>query len=85
MVVLRHCGGELPFGKHLKEIILDDPGLQTQDGVDLYSMAVGALRLAMQNAGISVPIKRRECVEGCACKDSWGEDDERLSMFDPKI
>lgn len=86
MVVLRHCGGELPFGKHLKEIILDDPGLQTQDGVDLYSMAVGALRLAMQNAGISVPIKRRECVEGCACKDNWGEDDERLfTMFDPKI
>ena len=86
MIVLRHCGGELPFGKHLKEIILDDPGFKTEDGVDLYSQAIGALRLAMQDVGISVPIKRRKCSEECACQTYWGEDDDRLfTMFDPKI
>lgn len=86
MIVLRHCGGELPFGKHLKKIILDDPGVKTEEGVDLYSQAVGALRLAMQDAEISVPIKRRKCSEECTCQAYWGEEDERLfTMFDPKI
>lgn len=27
MLVLRHCGGELPFRSHLKRLILDDPGI----------------------------------------------------------
>jgi hypothetical protein len=86
MIVLRHCGGELPFGKYLKEIVVDDPEHQTDDDVDFYSMAVGALRLAMQDAGISVPIKRRSCVEDCACKNYWGGNNELISaMFDPKI
>lgn len=86
MIVLRHCGGELPFGKHLKEIVLDDPQLQTDDDIDFYSMAIGALRVSMQDAGISVPIKRRVCAEECACKDYWEGNDERLlTMFDPKI
>ncbi len=86
MIVLRHCGGELPFGKHLKEIILDDPGAKTEEEVDLYSQAVGALRLAMQDAGTSVPIKRRKCSEKCACQAYWGEEAKRLfTMFDPKI
>lgn len=86
MIVLRHCGGELPFGKHLKELILDDPRLQTVEEVDLYSQAVGSLRWTMQDAGISVPIKRRKCSGECACRAYWQEDDERLfTMFDPKI
>ena len=37
-VVLRHCGGELPFGKHLKKIILDDPGRLPNKNGDFYSM-----------------------------------------------
>lgn len=86
MIVLRHCGGELPFGKYLKEIILDDPDVRTDEGVDLYSQAIGALRLAMQDAGISVPIKRRQCRNDCACQDYWREEEQRLfTMFDPKI
>lgn len=86
MLVLRHCGGALPFGKHLKKIILDDPQRKTEHDVDLYSMSVGALRLAMQDAKIDVPIQRRNCVEGCTCEEDWGGDDERLfQMFDPKI
>jgi hypothetical protein len=86
MIVLRHCGGSLPFGKHLKKIILDDPVMDTTEQVDIYSMAVGALRLAMQDADINVPIERRKCRPKCSCKNEWGSDDSRLfKMFDPKI
>ena len=86
MIVARHCGGELPFKRYLRKIILDDPNKETEDGVDLYSMAVGALHLAMQDANLDVPIERRQCRHGCLCGEYWGEDDERLfQMFDPKI
>lgn len=86
MIVLRHCGGALPFGRHLKKIVLDDPKLKTEEDVNFYSMAVGALRLAMQDAGIDVPIERRQCKVGCACKTYWKGDDDRLfKMFDPMI
>lgn len=86
MIVLRHCGGSIPFGRHLRKIILDNPNRTTDDEVDLYSMGLGALRLAMQDAGIEVPIDRRQCRENCACEKYWIEDEERLfKMFDPKI
>jgi len=86
MLVFRHCGGELPFKKFLKRIILDDPQRTTEEDVDLYSMAVGALRLAMSDSGLDIPIERRVCRTGCKCNDNYGEDDERLyMMFDPKI
>ncbi|MQP76255.1 hypothetical protein CQ393_10155 [Stenotrophomonas sp. MYb238] len=84
MIVLRHCGGSIPFGRHLKKIVVDDPDLQTEDDVDIYSMGIGALRLAMQDVKLDVPIERRRCRTGCACKNHWRGDDERLfRMFDP--
>lgn len=86
MLVFRHCGGELPFKKFLKRIVLDNPQRTTDEDVDLYSMAVGALRLAMSDSGLDIPIERRVCRAGCKCNDNYGEDDERLyMMFDPKI
>ena len=86
MIVARHSGGELPFRSYLTKIILDDPEKETDDGIDMYSMAVGALRLAMEDAGIDVPIERRTCQHACECVDYWAADDERLfQMFDPKI
>ncbi len=86
MLVFRHCGGELPFRGFLKKIVLDDPNRQTAEGVDLYSMAVGTLRLAMADSGIDVPIEKRVCRAGCTCEEEYESDDERLFMlFDPKI
>ncbi|NWE15416.1 hypothetical protein [Pseudomonas yamanorum] len=86
MLVARHCGGELPFGSHLKKIVLDDPNYENNDGIDAYSMAVGALRLAMQDAGLNIPIERRACRQGCACRQYWKSDRKKLRlMFDPKI
>jgi hypothetical protein len=86
MLVARHCGGELPFGRYLNKIVLDDPERKTENDVDIYSMAVGALRLAMDDAKLDVPIERRECRPGCVCTDYWGANNDRLlQMFDPKI
>lgn len=86
MLAARHCGGELPFRNHLQRIILDDPECETEDGVDFYSMAVGALRLAMQDAGLDVPIERRRCRRNCRCARYWRQDEELLyQMFDPKL
>lgn len=86
MVLARHSGGELPFGKYLKRIVLDDPKHTTDSDIDVHSMAVGALRLAMQDAGIDVPIVRRQCRDQCRCVDYWTQDEDRLlKMFDPKI
>ena len=86
MLVLRHCGGSLPFGSYLKNIILDDPYQKTKDKIDIYSMSVGALRLAMGDANINVPIHRRKCTNGCVCRDDWSENNQRLlQMFNPKI
>jgi hypothetical protein len=67
MIVFRHCGGELPFGIHLKEVILDDPQFQTSLRTDIHSMARGALLLARTEGGIDVKIKRRKCSVGCKC------------------
>lgn len=72
MIVFRHCGGEVPMGYYLKRIILDDPQLKTSDeGVDFFSMAYGALQLAMTEGGIEVPIQRRNCATGCKCKSQY--------------
>ncbi|QBR39563.1 hypothetical protein EHF36_02105 [Kerstersia gyiorum] len=86
MLVFRHCGGELPFKRFLKKIVLDDPQRTTDEDVDFFSMAVGALRLAMSDSGLDIPIERRVCRAGCRCNENYGEDGERLyMMFDPKI
>lgn len=86
MILARHCGGELPFKGTLIKIILDDPQHENGNGVDTYSMAVGALRLAMQDAGLDIPIERRVCRQQCSCTAFWTENEDRLlKMFDPKI
>ena len=86
MIVFRHCGGSLPFGKYLKEIIVDDPEIESEAGVDFFSMAVGALRYAMSQSGTSVPIVKRECAATCTCVATYQANHELArKMFDPKI
>jgi len=87
MIVFRHCDGELPFKKYLKEIILDDPQLSTSKSkVDYYSMAYGALRLAITEDGIDVKIKKRKCPDNCSCLEYYQSDsDKSEAMFFPKI
>ena len=87
MIVFRHCGGELPFTKYLKEVILDDPQLEAEkDEVDYYSMAYGALRLSMTEGGIDVPIHKRACPEKCTCVSEYQAETSRSrEMYSPKI
>jgi hypothetical protein len=86
MLVFRHCGGELPFGSYLKRIILDDPKCEVQNGVDCFSMAYGALKLAMADGGLDVPIERRVCPQGCLCFEEYVQAEEMVSMmFDPMV
>jgi len=86
MVVFRHRGGELPFGKFLTRLVLDDPEVETEDGLDLYSVAYGALRLAMTDAGLDIPIERRACAAACRCKRHYRDnDDSTLERFLPYL
>jgi len=87
MIVFRHSGGELPFAGHLKEVVLDDPSLKLPgSGIDYYSMAYGALRLALTEGGLDVEICKRICVDGCACRDSYRNDPGRTKqMFVPTV
>ena len=72
MTVFRHCGGKLPLQNHLRKIIIDDPGLRTRtDQVDCFSMAYGAIRLAMAEGGIEVPVEKRSCGDDCGCRDDY--------------
>ncbi len=85
LIVFRHCGGELPLKHYLKRILLDDPGLTDEDGVNFYDMAVGALRLAMSDGGLNIPIVKRECASECECKTYYASHmDSVYETFDPK-
>jgi hypothetical protein len=70
MIVFRHCGGALPFGNSLQEIVIDDPRLEVE-GLDLYSVGIGALFLAMSDVSTSIPIRKRECVSQCRCRKTY--------------
>jgi len=86
MIVFRHCGGELPFGKYLRKIILDDPGMKTKDGVDLYSAGYGGLKLAMTDAGLDIRIQKRICTPKCRCKRNYQRSPkETRGRFFPEI
>jgi hypothetical protein len=62
MTLFRHCGGRLPIANHLQEVIVDDPQISIEDGIDCFSMAYGALKLAMSESGMDAPILRRDCI-----------------------
>jgi hypothetical protein len=86
MIVFRHCGGELPFGSYLKKVILDDPRMTTEEGADLFSAAYGALRLAMTDSGIDIPIERRICEPSCRCRRDYRNGPEMAyERFMPEI
>lgn len=86
MVVFRHCGGQLPFGVYLKKIIIDDPHHTITGGIDMYSMAYGALTLAMNESGLNVPIEKRVCKPGCSCQTTYAKNKTKLiKMFTPSI
>ena len=84
MILLRHCGGKLPIKNYLTKIILDDPQMEyTEDKVDFYSIAYGALKLSMAQAGIDVPIEKRQCKHTCDCVSEYQADENVDKYFVP--
>ncbi|MBF0430514.1 MAG: hypothetical protein HQK83_04505 [Fibrobacteria bacterium] len=83
MIVIRHNGGELPFHKkYLKEIIIDNPGIKTNNGKELFIMAYGALKAAMMEGGIkSVQIRLRSCDTDYKCKQFYKQDLEKQKLI----
>ncbi|MBD1861371.1 MULTISPECIES: hypothetical protein [Trichocoleus] len=75
MLVLRHCGGILPLDPYLKKVYLDNP--QKKLGtVDLYSQAVGALKVSARISGMkNLIIQPYPCKPKCSCVSEY----EKLS------
>ena len=63
MVVIRDCGGRLPFGGHLMQVLVD-PAVDAWPGVEA---AWDRLRQAGAEGGLAVPLLRRSCEPGCGC------------------
>ena len=86
MVIFRHCGGKLPIHGHLKKIILDDPRLKTDTyQIDYFSMAYGAITLAMTEGALVAPVEKRTCHPDCGCLNDYMEGRvEAEKMFSPK-
>lgn len=87
MVVFRHCGGQLPVKRYLEQIVLDDPALMSRhSNIDYYSMAYGALKLAMTEGEVDVPVRKRTCGDRCRCKGEYARDRSwSNAMYVPKI
>lgn len=86
MIVFRHSGGELPIKGFVKEIILDDPALP--EGVsefDVFSLAFGALRSALEEGGFEgIKIKKRICKNTCKCNEFYNRDLKHMArMYAP--
>lgn len=84
MIVFRNLARRLKFGSYLKEIILDDPKYTDPGKRDVYSLAYGALTWAKTLGGVSVNIRRRECLE-CKCREQYRSDPTlQTKMFWPR-
>ena len=68
MLVFRNSEGEIPFGKYLKKIVLDDPHLVWKKGNnDIYTSSFEALKLVMTEGELDIPIEKRKCSPTCGC------------------
>jgi len=82
MFVFRDCAGELAFNDCLTRIVVDSPNI-TIDDTAVANAAINLLETALQDAGIDVPIERRQCRGGCKCELAYQQEseDEIKSMF----
>lgn len=73
-IVVRFSG-RLPFGHYLEEIILDDPWVETAEGVCFYARARKMINGELSRSKLAVPVRKRKCTEMCECLKSyqaWG-------------
>ena len=82
-LVLPSAGGVLRLKPYLKQIIVDNPN-RAIDGVDMYSQAIGAMRLASRIGGLNgFPIESRGC-QHCGCLSQYKQmnDDDIKRLFE---
>lgn len=88
MIVFRHCGGAVPLSSYLKELIVDDPKIIGKGPLkaDYFSVACGALRLALTEGQREVTIKKRSCDRRCQCIREYKEDYAKVKkLFLPQL
>lgn len=87
MIVFRSSGGELPLQDCLEKIVLDDPQQVLKLlNADYYAIGYGAMKLAMTESEIDVPIIRRKCDEACKCITHYAANANRTkAMYMPKV
>lgn len=82
-IVIRSSGGFIPFGDHLKSLMVDDPLWESSAGFDYASMAYGSLKNAATVGGVQVLIRRRDCSRE-SCVNIYHQSEERFtSLFLP--
>jgi hypothetical protein len=84
MIVFRHSGGNIPINNAVDKIVLDSPKRRI-DGIDVYSAAVGALRMALCESGLELEIERRECPRNCTCRHDYDHHARQAHLFDPYL
>ena len=66
--------------RYLEEIIVDDPKIEDEKGIDIYSQAVGALKNAKRKGRLDyISIVRRTCNADCICNETYSKMNENNS------
>jgi hypothetical protein len=71
MITIRTPNGMLPFGQHLIQVVLDDPSKQRADNTDVFASALAALQVMAQQSGVTAPLIKRTCNDGCKCAATY--------------
>jgi hypothetical protein len=85
MIVFRHSGGELPIKNYVQSILLDDPKIETSLEYDVFSLAFGALRSALEEGDMNdIKINKRKCDAFCHCGQHYNSDLHHMArMYAP--
>lgn len=76
IVTFRVADGLLPFGAHLRQIVLDDPQMRQANGKDSFAVARDALQDAARAGRFATPVTRRECEMDCKCRPRYAANAE---------
>ncbi|MHB1154412.1 MAG: hypothetical protein ACYC00_19055 [Eubacteriales bacterium] len=76
-ITIRNIYRPIDF-KHLKEIIIDDPGIPNDS---YFNNAFNELSESILNVGISMPINARSCPVNCICKQQYYKRKEGYTYY----
>jgi hypothetical protein len=72
MITFRTASGLIPFGDHLRRIVLDNPQMiWVQSQASIFEGALARVHQLAADAGLTTPIVERQCHEGCRCVSEY--------------